>query len=399
MSEAFLLVLSIILAVVVGGLVTIVRLQKSESSELSVSQLDVRDQANSKEETDLASKAVEVSPFRRLRYEEALDMSVFSEALTESVLASINGHLARSSGFALESLKLITEQGEIRFSLSQQGQEQLSKGTAKLVHHKKTGKILPTIQNNRGNYVEQFKGVPPSTANKLLKVGTLVVSASHVISGMDVAKKLDGVKADTEFLIAVRKIDQEADLETIFLTTREALDLDPKTRERILERNYYKISRLRTRLRRELEHKLEQVDNPEKWPKIKRIFSRKKSREKGVVKKTTKALASAHLVDISLAFQTELANLLGRTEAFQRNTMPHEVQQLRSLKDQICECESYLSGKYEDEGVELTSTREHFEFMIEKYKPLCLGSEITETVSYEESSEEIREALAKRDPS
>ncbi len=78
------------------------------------------------------------------------------------------------------------------------------------------GGNLPVLQDvDTGRTFEIMRG----SSTKLLKaaeVSSLVVSAAHVISGMDLARQLGEVNRKLDKLLRLRKVDQLAHLERIY---------------------------------------------------------------------------------------------------------------------------------------------------------------------------------------
>lgn len=206
--------------------------------------------------------------------------------------------------------------------------------------------------------------------SKLTKMGNAFVNAAHIVSGMDVVKRLDNVKNDTQFLVEARQIDQFAKLRTAYNSCREVIDLPDCEAKGTLERNYERLFELRYQVCGEVEYKLDQVDNPQEKGWVYQFFSTQKGRDQDVMSGTMNAIELGRYIEVSLLLQFALADRIGRLDRFVGRTMPDELRQIRKIADKIGECAGYLSGSYTDDGLELRSAVQYFEKIPEHYKAL-----------------------------
>ena len=161
------------------------------------------------------------SPLAVLSFEQATNLEVFateihryeSERLTNRLgldvfQCAVQGVSIAEKGRGVTLLCRMSEAGKRAY---ESGQVRLMAGD------------LPVLQDvDTGRTLEIMKGSP----TKLLKAAELtsfVVSAAHVISGMDLARQLGEVNRKLDKLLRLRKVDQLAKLERIYASAKERL--------------------------------------------------------------------------------------------------------------------------------------------------------------------------------
>lgn len=325
---------------------------------------------------DGPSRLFKPNPILDLSFEEVLTPTRAAEKIEQSTLSRVSSQLGDASGIALQSLDLAREEGRIYFSLSKNGKRLVREGKAYFDIHKDTGKILPTIKSSESDkFLEHVKGVKGGKlSSKITKIGNMVVNAAHIISGMDVVKRIDDVKADTKFLVETRRIDQYAQLESIHSNCREIIDLPDEEVRQKLERSEEKLAFIRNQVRGDIEYKLGQVEDPNQKGWFKYFFSTEKGRDQEVVESTMNAVEVGKFIEASLLMQVALSDRLGRLPRFMRRTLPHEVRKLERVASDIEECAQYLSGNYSSSGLDLQPVVEYFRKMPRRYRSLTTGN-------------------------
>lgn len=333
------------------------------------------------------------SPFARNTFREAIEEHRFAQEVEEYALATVQRIIRKSpdlGGIVLESIEFSKDLDRIYFDISKDGKKLLENGKAYWEIHKETGKILPTIKKTAdGRWLEHAKGVRQSLASTATKAGNLIISVAHIVAGVDVVRRLDDIKFDTQFLIDARKIDQVADIEVIYESTREVMHPAYSKRERIevLKKNYRQTRRLRNQLCAEVLHRLEKVQDPSEQSIFSRWFTFQKTKDKNVIEETRNARELIFWMDFCLRMQVALAMHTGRLSAFKQATLPSQLEKLDSVVDALQECESYLSGKYKDEGISLDAELEGLKELVAQYKRHFMSKSPTDTKAINGTSE------------
>src|SRR5438067_2191789 len=80
-------------------------------------------------------------------------------------------------------------------------------GQATIPLYTESGRLLPWMVDQGGRIIEQAKGANMLAA-RLAQSWSLIVSAAHIVSGLDVVKRLKEIDRNLTFLLAGRRIDQ-----------------------------------------------------------------------------------------------------------------------------------------------------------------------------------------------
>jgi hypothetical protein len=101
----------------------------------------------------------------------------------------------------------------IAYEFSRTGTTLPETGAAVIALHQESGKFLPMLRDaNSGRLTEFAKGDPLRPAN----AAALIKGLAHVVSGMDVLRHLKEVDRRLSVLAEGRKVDQLAEMETIY---------------------------------------------------------------------------------------------------------------------------------------------------------------------------------------
>ena len=278
----------------------------------------------------------------RVAAEEQITVQ-FTQIFGDGVVASAN------------AVKFIQATGEYVVEFSEKGKQLLQSGKAILMKGQGTGRMIPNLVGLDGKIIEQSREVGKfkSLTGKLASVSSMIVGAAHVISGADVAKKLDEVRRDVKFLKEARKNDHLAKLEAIFDTSKQLLS-QPLTENGTNQiRGFvHDLRELRATWRRDLETKLEEITNPNDAGRLKRFFSRQRSRDRKVADSISALIGDISLIESSLVLQIALATSIADAEALVYEVLPGELRLLRKTLGLFREKAGYISGKLPDVHVE-----------------------------------------------
>lgn len=319
-------------------------------------------------------------------FEDVTGGSELIETMSDSMMKDINKSIIGSSIGLSDSLikgvEYIQESNEYIVKFSKEGQKLLKSDTAKLVQ-KKSGELIPQLKKG-GKFVEhaELTGKGRKALKNLSKVSTLVVGVAHMVSGADMAKKLDELLEKVDFIIADRENERMAELESIYKIVKEILienngNLKPED-VRESKRLLYK---LRSNWRRNAKERLESIRNPEKKYWFKHIFARK-SVDLEVYKVIKDCMADLQNVRSSLLLQLAISYETDTLENFQANMLQDEINGNKEVLKVLRSKGEYISGRYMSEEITSTKAIEFLETHIEEQKALRMD--------YNSSVKEIR---------
>ena len=208
-------------------------------------------------------------PIGRLDFAASLDSDRFAEAAEngalEYVRRNLGERLADGTVITLQVLQQLVARSDMVVAASREATKALRAGAAVIQRHGPSGRQLPHVVDLKtGKALEVMKEV--RFGRKALAgaaaASAIVVSAAHMISAADLARKLDRVDKKLDLLLAYRWIDQAAKLERVYTSARELL-AEPLDAMRCMElwRLRGELRELRAAWRSEFEHHLQQIDD------------------------------------------------------------------------------------------------------------------------------------------
>jgi len=270
---------------------------------------------------------------------------------------------------------LVESRKEFIFTYSNKGEQLYKEGKAVFSIHKASGRNLPMLKDvNTGKTLEILKGVSNNAA-KIAALSAIVVSAAHLISGADLAKKMESISEGVDFLVAGRRIDQLAELEAIYAHTKAVLS-EPLTDASIGELRWEcrELTKLRSIWRRELEYHLQRIADPGERAWLTRKLSRDLTQDRKIVKKLSPLECEISLVDFSFLLQLSISDAIGAGHHFIYDVLPEELRSLNRTAKILQEKVLYISGKNEDEQVSADGITERINVIVRRY-----GSFVPET--------------------
>lgn len=302
-------------------------------------------QGNTYSELQLIQNHPSIPLFQEKTFIEFVSGSGAMSEIQDQAGLILERSLARELGYAVQMVQHYSEPGRLVVEVSAKGASSLRQGNTLWTIHKKTGRILPTIRDAKtGRFVEQAKSVGPSAVSKATKLASVIVSAAHVISGADVINKLNQLNAKVDFLIAARRIDQWAELESIYHHLREVSSSGDVSRSDLLD-NYRRIGNLRIQSRKEILHRLESIEDPRSWGPFRTLFSMKKNTDKKTANEIEAATELRQFYYTSLNMQLALSIVLDLDQQFTSLTVSEERDQLQKILDLLETRASFLVSK------------------------------------------------------
>ncbi len=313
----------------------------------------------------------------RLSFRDSLNAEKFIKASRDSSLSEINRALAENAGdgiaITVNAVKLTKSSAEMVVTATKNGQELLKQETA-VIARDAAGKALPMLKNVKtGKIMENMKeAASAKTLAKVASLSTMVVGAAHIISGADIANTLKEHGAKLDLLLEYRRIDQLAQLERIYISAQE-LCAGPMTEAKCWElwRLRGELRELRVTWRREYEHLLSKIDDPESAAWYQKLFNWIPPVGKGVHQEVHDRIKEGQhhviLIDYSLRMEQVFA-VASRTVPEFEASLGGELKELQSLADLLKSKGKYISDEYSDLSVE--STHRGLSAIAKEYKRL-----------------------------
>jgi hypothetical protein len=312
------------------------------------------------------------SPILSCTFEEALSSTDFLTDLQRCTLLNLNNRIISEPGDAgsitFQSIRMLESKRELVVRWSRGGEKLINEGKAKIATQFESGKKLPFLRSTEdGKVMEMMKGVSKSSA-RLAQVSALVVSSAHIISGADLAKKIELVSKDVKFLVAVRQIDQMSKLEGLYAHAR-AIISNPINESAISELRHIseELTNLRSQWRREVGHVLHQVQDPSKRNWFKRKLSRNRTQDRKVLNQVTPLARQMALIDFSLQLELAVSDVIGSGSYFLFNVLPEEMNKLKLINEEFRNKLTYITRKSEYELQEATRMLGYCERVHDKY--------------------------------
>jgi len=167
-----------------------------------------------------------VSPLLSVSFLDALNTSALGNSLGQYATDRMSYQLGIDPvNVVIQSVSLVKDQSSlhIAYEFSKRGMRLYKSGEAVIPMAKDAGGALPVLSDSHtARFIEMAKGRRIDPA-KFAQISAIVVSVAHVISGMDVVRRLDVLDRKMDILIAGREIDQKAELESIYQMAKERL--------------------------------------------------------------------------------------------------------------------------------------------------------------------------------
>jgi hypothetical protein len=239
-----------------------------------------------------------------------------------------------------ENRKTIT----VAYEFSKGGTRMYRSGKAVIPLHKETGYLLPELSDKEtGKLIELAKGrrIDPS---KFAQVSLIVVSTAHVISGMDVVKRMEKLDRKLDVLLEGREFDQKAELEKIYQMARERLA------GKVTEGDHQEMLRWRGELyelrsvwRQEFQALVANAPDPEEWKVFSLSTWTQNWREKDTRSHMVEGAKKLRLTKLAFAVDLCLAHETGSIDKFVTLTVGDE----QVLWAPLVESLNTLAGKME----------------------------------------------------
>lgn len=273
-----------------------------------------------------------------------------SDGMVDNVNKSISGSSFVLGDAMIKGVEYIQESNEYIVKFSKQGQKLLKSDAAKLVQ-KKSGEFIPQLRRG-GKFVEhaELTGKANKALKGISKASTLIIGAAHMISGADIAKKLEEIAKKVDFIIADRENERMAELESIYKIVKEMLiENNGNLKAEEVREQKRLLYKLRSNWRRNAIERLNSIKNPEEKYWLKHIFFRK-SVDQEVYKNLKGCMADMQNVRSSLYLQFIISYETNTLPNFQANMLQDEINKNQEVFKKLKSKCRYMSKEFKREN-------------------------------------------------
>ncbi len=311
-------------------------------------------------------------------FDEAMRINPLLEQLGKQVQFDLVKHIAAHGGDvlanALAGAAIISERGTVVVKFTAEGAKLLKAKELRFM-----GKF-PTLLNKAGRTVENAKLTGPLTTGTRVAANLTmaVITVAHVISGADLAKKLNKLDTKVDFLIAAHRIDQLARIEGVYRQAKEILHMEQSDNTRWeLHRLGRELFEVRSAWRREISFhvgNLQKTEESQNWF-LKRFQSLSRMGKDQKVALTISACdAEIQLISGSIAIHLALAQAAGTLETFLQVSLPDEIVELQRVRSLLYERRSFIHEKHPELRESVTAVCNRLEDVARIYRPMIMRS-------------------------
>ena len=291
----------------------------------------------------------------QVSFDDALQVSPLLDELGRQAQFSLIHHLASHGGdllaAALTGATVVMDHGNVLVRFTKEGSKLLKAKELRFMKDA-AGKRLPTLVNRSGGFVENSRVVGPLTKGTRIAANLTiaVITVAHIISGADLAKKLNKLDSKVDFLVAAHRFDQLARLEGVYRQAKEILHLEQNGQTRLeLHRLGRELFEVRSAWRREIAHKVGNLQNTEESKnRVVGFFQdlTRKGKDETVARTVSQSEVEIQLINGSLAIHVALAQAAGTLDTFLEVSLPDEIDELQRIHSLLSERRCFIHEKH-----------------------------------------------------
>lgn len=269
----------------------------------------------------------------RISFEELFEVSPVFDQIGEVAKEGLARALLAQSGTiftgAAQIASISMQSGGYIVKFSRAGTALLKARQLHLMPDK-LGRLIPKLVNSSGRIAEAARITTSAGAvmSGIANIAGMVVVVAHIISSIDISRKLDRATESLDFLIQARRMDQFSLLESVFRQARElaALPESESTRQE-LHRLGQDLFQLRATWRQELTYRLEKVKTRKdiRWMPEKLESKRRQKWGRKAILEIAPVQAELGLIDVCTALHMAVAQAGGTLDPFLRVSLPDEL--------------------------------------------------------------------------
>lgn len=278
---------------------------------------------------------------------------------------------------ALAGATFVMDKGTYIARFSKEGMKLLNAKELKFMKDA-AGNRLPTLVGSANKAAENARLLGP-LANGTRIAANLTVAAvtiAHIVSGADIAKKINKLDAKVDFLVAGRRIDQLARIEGVYRQAREILHLEQNSYTQWeLHRMGRDLFEVRSAWCREISHYVGQLQRTEESEnRFVGFFQgmKRKGKDEKVASAVSARDAELQLISGSIAIHIALSQAAGTLDTFLQVSLPDEIAELERLRGLIHERRHFIHEKHPELRDSVSSICSQLDDITRIYRPMVI---------------------------
>lgn len=266
------------------------------------------------------------SPLTRVSFRHAVESQQLVCEIEKYCHESLSKALTGDGlNIVVQSVLLSSNELTLVYKFSRTATDLFEAGQASIPLHSESGRLLPWMHDSSGRIIEQAKSAS-TIGLRLAQSWALLVSVAHLVSGLDVVKRLKEIDRKLSLLVAGRRIDQDAALNRIYTEARGILmrKIDAAT-IRELKKHRYDLYQLRQVWYGEISELVRSTSIPDRSAWHHSSWLRRGSREKKAIGELAPVVDKLQRLRLALLTDACLAVASGTSEDFFENALPSEL--------------------------------------------------------------------------
>ncbi len=283
-------------------------------------------------------------------FDDAMQVRPLLGELGKQAEFSLIHHLVSHGGdmmaTALSGATVVMEDGAVLVRFTKEGAKLFKAKELKLMGNS------ATLVSKSGKIVENARVMGPLTKSTRIAANLTVaaVTVAHIVSGADLAKKLNKLDLKVDFLVAAHRNDQLARIEGVYRQAKEILHMEQNVQTRgELHRLGLELFEVRSALHREIGHHVGNLHKSEESLNLVvgffQGFSRK-GKDQKVAQTVTARDVEIQLISGSIAIHIALAQAAGMLDIFLQVSLPDDLAELNRLRMVLSERRDYIHEKH-----------------------------------------------------
>jgi hypothetical protein len=327
--------------------------------------------------------ALREHPLLSVKYEEALQIRPLLQKIGEDSHAGLVSVVAAHGGdglaFALQSASIAINDGAFIAKFSAEAARLFKAGELRLLIDA-SGKRLPTLVGASGKTVANARLLGPLAKGTTIaaNIATAAITVAHVVSGIDLAKKMDRLNGKVDFLVAGRRIDQLSLLEGVYRHAKELIHggVDDHSQKE-LHRLGRELFEIRSSWRGEISYHVSRLNKaPESVNQFIAFFQSfsRKAQDQKIADTVCACDTEIHLINASLATHMALAQASGRLDTFLQVSLPDELEQIGAIRELLWSRRDFIHDKHPELRSNIEKSCYHLDDIVTIYRPMVMNN-------------------------
>jgi len=357
---------------------------RSQTPKAAKKKNPLRKRASRKSTPPKLQLALREHPLLTVKYEEALQIRPLLQKMGEDSHAGLVSVVAAHGGdglaFALQGASLAMNNGAFVAKFSAEAARLFKAGELRLLMDV-SGKRLPTLVGASGKTVANARLLGPLAKGTTIaaNIATAAITVAHIVSGIDLAKKMDRLNGKVDFLVAGRRIDQLSRLEGVYRHAKELLHggVDDYSQKE-LHRLGRELFEIRSSWRGEISYHVSRLNKAnESVNQIVALFESmsRKGKDQKIADTVCACDTEIHLINVSIATHMALAQASGRLDTFLQVSLPDELEQIAVIRELLWSRRNYIHDKHPELRENIEKSCYHLDDIVTIYRPMVMNNQ------------------------